>query len=65
MWAEKGGEIMISNEQIAHDLAVAITQVYIADAAKSGEYQKDGISDAAMDALNVYKRAFSSILNAK
>lgn len=56
---------MISNEQIAHDLAVAITQVYIADAAKSGEYQKDGISDAAMDALNVYKRAFSSILNAK
>ena len=56
---------MISKEQIAHDLAVTVTQSYISDAAKSGEYQKNGISDAAMDALSVYKRAYDSIINAK
>lgn len=56
---------LISKEQIAHDLAVTVTQSYISDAAKSGEYQKNGISDAAMDALSGYKRAYDSIINAK
>lgn len=56
---------MISKEQIAHDLAVAVAKAYVSDAAKNGEYQKTGVNDAAIDALNVYKRAYDSIINAK
>lgn len=54
-----------SKEQIAHELAIIVAQVYIADGAKHGEYCEAGVEGAALDALNTYTRAYRSIINAK
>ena len=52
-------------KQIAHDLAVAVAHAYISDEAKRGEYRESGVEGAAQDALNVYTRAYNSIVNSK
>ena len=56
---------MPTKEQIAHELALAVAQAYIADEAKRGEYREAGVEGAALDALNTYTRAYRSIINAK
>lgn len=56
---------MVTKEQIAHDLAIAVAQAYVADETKRGEYRESGIKGAALDSLNVYTRAYDTIISAK
>ena len=56
---------MVTSEQIAHELAVAVAQVYVADETKRGEYRESGVEGAALDAFNTYTRAYTAIIKAK
>lgn len=56
---------MISKEQIAHDLAVAVAQAYIADETKRGEYSDGGVKSATVDVLSVYTEAYNLIMSTK
>ena len=56
---------MVTKEQIAHELAVAVAQAYIADETKRGEYRESGVEGVALDAFNAYNRAYNAIIKAK
>ena len=56
---------LVTKEQIAHELAVAVAQAYIADETKRGEYRESGVEGVALDAFNAYNRAYNAIIKAK
>ena len=61
----KGVIKLITKEQVAHELAVAVAQAYVVDETKRGEYRESGVEGAALDAFNAYTRAYNTIVKAE
>lgn len=64
-WRREGVMKMVTKEQVAHELAIAVAQTYIADESRHGEYRESGVEGAALDAFSTYTRAYNAIIRAK